>query len=122
MRVLVTGHRGKVGTYVWQEFKEAGIEVKGFDVVDGDDILESDWVAGACKSVDAIVHLAALPHDTAGTPEKIMATNVLGTWNLLIAAERSGIERFVYFSSAQVFGVAEGEGPPDFYPIDDTHP
>jgi UDP-glucose 4-epimerase len=28
----------------------------------------------------------------------------------------------VYFSSAQVFGFAEGEGPPAYLPVDDAHP
>jgi UDP-glucose 4-epimerase len=55
------------------------------------------------------VHLAALAHDSAGSPEQIMAVNVLGTWHVLLAAEAAGAGRVVSFSSAQVFGIAEGE-------------
>src|SRR5206468_10372692 len=53
---------------------------------------------------------------------EIVSTNVLGTWHVLLAAERCRASRVVYFSSAQVFGFAEGEGAPDYLPIDDAHP
>ena len=68
------------------------------------------------------MHLAALAHDTAGSPEDIMAVNVLGTWHVLLAAEAVGAGRVVHFSSAQVFGIAEGERLPDYLPLDDAHP
>lgn len=32
------------------------------------------------------------------------------------------LARVVYFSSAQVFGFAEGEGSPAYLPVDDEHP
>jgi nucleoside-diphosphate-sugar epimerase len=55
-------------------------------------------------------------------PEDIMAVNVLGTWHVLLAAEGAGASRVVYFSSGQVFGLAEGERLPDYFPVDDAHP
>ena len=51
-----------------------------------------------------------------------MATNVLGTWHVLSAAEVESLTRVVYLSSGQVFGFAEGEGTPDRLPIDDSFP
>lgn len=51
-----------------------------------------------------------------------MATNLLGTWHVLQAAETCRVSRVVYFSSAQVFGFAEGEGRPAYLPVDDAHP
>lgn len=71
---------------------------------------------------DAVVHAGALAHDRAGTPSEILATNLLGTWHVLLAAESAKVSRVVYFSSAQVFGCAEGEGSPVYLPIDDDHP
>jgi UDP-glucose 4-epimerase len=68
------------------------------------------------------VHAGALAHDSAGTPADIVATNLLGTWHVLQAAETCAISRVVYFSSAQVFGFAEGEGTPAYLPVDDAHP
>jgi UDP-glucose 4-epimerase len=69
-----------------------------------------------------VVHAGALAHDSAGSPEDIMAVNVLGTWHVLLAAEAVGVGRVVYFSSGQVFGLAEGERLPDYFPVDDAHP
>jgi UDP-glucose 4-epimerase len=68
------------------------------------------------------VHLAALADDSAGSPEQIMAVNVLGTWHVLLAAEAADAGRVICFSSAQVFGIAEGERLPDYFPVDDAHP
>jgi UDP-glucose 4-epimerase len=122
MRILVTGHRGNVGTPVADLLTRSGHEVAGFDRVDGVDLLDLAAVRDAAAGCTAIVHLAALAHDTAGSPEQIMAVNVLGTWHVLLAAEAAGVTRVVYFSSAQVFGIAEGERLPDYFPVDDAHP
>jgi UDP-glucose 4-epimerase len=51
-----------------------------------------------------------------------MAVNVLGTWHVLLAAEAAAVGRVICFSSAQVFGIAEGERLPDYFPVDDAHP
>jgi len=51
-----------------------------------------------------------------------MAVNVLGTWHVLLAAEAAGAGRVIVFSSAQVFGIAEGERLPGYFPVDDAHP
>jgi UDP-glucose 4-epimerase len=122
MRVLVTGDRGTVGVPVAGYLRRRGYEVAGFDRVDGADVLDLAAVTSAARGCAAIVHLAALPHDTAGRPEQIMAVNVLGTWHVLLAAEAAGVTRVICFSSAQVFGIAEGERQPDYFPVDDDHP
>jgi UDP-glucose 4-epimerase len=41
---------------------------------------------------------------------------------ILPPSEAAGVTRVVYFSSAQVFGIAEGERLPDYFPVDDAHP
>lgn len=122
MRILVTGHRGNVGGPVARHLAELGYDVAGFDRADGDDLLDLDGLTRAAAGCAAVVHLGALAHDTAGRPEQIMAVNVLGTWHTLLAAEAAGAERIIHFSSAQVFGTAEGERLPDYFPIDDAHP
>lgn len=122
MRILVTGHRGLVGAVVAAHLADLGHEVAGYDRRDGSDLLDAGAVRRAADGCAAVVHAAALPHDTAGTPEDIMAVNVLGTWHVLLAAEAAGVNRVVYFSSGQVFGLAEGERLPDYFPVDDAHP
>jgi UDP-glucose 4-epimerase len=103
MRVLVTGQRGNIGTPVAGLLTGSGHEVAGFDLADGMDLLDLAAVRDAAAGCTAIVHLAALANDIAGSPEQIMAVNVLGTWHVLLAAEAAGVTRVVYMSSAQVF-------------------
>ena len=122
VRVLVTGQRGHVGAPVTAFLRSRGFEVAGFDRLDGADLLDLAAVRRAAAGCAAIVHLGALAHDTAGSPEQIMAVNVLGTWNVLLAAEEAGVARVICSSSAQVFGIAEGERLPDYFPVDDAHP
>jgi len=122
MRILVTGQRGGVGAVVAGHLADQGHEVVGFDIADGQDVLDAGALAQAAAGCTAVVHLAAIAHDSAGTPEQVMAVNVLGTWHALLAAQSAGVKRVVHFSSAQVFGTAEGERLPDYLPLDDAHP
>jgi UDP-glucose 4-epimerase len=122
VRVLVTGHRGKIGRCVAEHLAASGYSVVGFDLSEGSDLLDLAAVTEAAEGCSAIVHLGGLAHDTAGTPEHIMAVNVLGTWHVLLAAEATGATRVVHFSSGQALGVAEGERLPDYFPVDDDHP
>jgi UDP-glucose 4-epimerase len=94
----------------------------GFDLAAGGDVRDAPSVRAAVRGCDAVIHLAAIAHDDGGTPEEIMATNVLGTWHVLQAAGAEQVARVVHFSSAQVFGIAEGEGQPEYLPVDDEHP
>jgi nucleoside-diphosphate-sugar epimerase len=91
VRILVTGHRGHVGAPVAAHLRRLGHDVAGFDRVDGDDLLDCSSVRRAAASCAAVVHAGALAHDSAGTPEDIMAVNVLGTWHVLLAAEAAAL-------------------------------
>jgi UDP-glucose 4-epimerase len=122
VRILVTGHRGHVGAPVAAHLNRLGHDVVGFDRVDGGDLLDFASVRRSADGCAAVVHAGALAHDSAGSPEDIMAVNVLGTWHVLLAAEAAGAVRVVYFSSGQVLGLAEGERLPDYFPVDDAHP
>lgn len=68
--------------------------------------LESDAsLDKACENADVIVHLAALNHtDCARNPEEALKVNTLGTLKLIRAAERSGVKKFIYFSTAHIYG------------------
>jgi UDP-glucose 4-epimerase len=120
--VLLTGSSGGVGRATQPVLAARGWTVRPFDAVDGCDLRDEAAVRAAMRGCDAVVHAGALAHDNAGPPSDIVATNVLGTWHVLSAAESAGVARVVYFSSAQVFGCAEGEGSPVYLPIDDDHP
>ena len=122
MRVLVTGDAGHVGQPVVSHLTRAGhtvVDSTG-SVIRISGISTTSWLSR--PGCDAVVHAAALAHDTAGTPEQMFAVNVTGTWNALRVAEAVSATVFVYFSSAQVFGTAEGESAPEYLPVDDHHP
>jgi UDP-glucose 4-epimerase len=123
VRILVTGHRGHVGVPVAAHLRSRGHDVVGYDRVEGDDLLDLASLRRAADGCSAVVHAAAIPLDDKGSPEDIMAVNVLGTWNVLLAAEAVGVGRVVYFSSATVFGIFESQAVlPDYFPVDDAHP
>jgi nucleoside-diphosphate-sugar epimerase len=121
-RVLLTGSSGGVGRVVQSVLSGAGWNVWPFDLARGQDLRHPQSILDAMRGCVAVVHAGALAHDSAGNPTDIVTTNVLGTWHVLAAAEQCGLSRVVYFSSAQVFGFAEGEGSPAYLPVDDEHP
>jgi len=85
------------------------------------DLRDLDVVRRAVLGVDAIVHAGAIPHD-AGDGSAVMATNVLGTWNVLQAAAEAGVTRVVSFSSVNALGSVGGWQPTVRLPIDDGYP
>lgn len=121
-RVLVTGSAGTVGQVVVRHLETQGFAVRGYDLVDGDDLFDVDRLAAATDGCDAVVHSAAIPHDTRGTPKEIIRVNVDGTVRVLRAAEAARVGRVVVLSTIQVFGFVEREAIPRYLPIDDDHP
>jgi nucleoside-diphosphate-sugar epimerase len=119
MIVLLTGSRGRLGPAVERALTAAGHQVRGFDLSDGLDVRDVAAVQEAAKDCKVIVHAAGLADDRGGDPSDIMSINLLGTWNVLLAAERLGIKRVVYFSSGKSLGMLERE--PDYLPMDDDH-
>lgn len=119
MIVLLTGHKGRLGTAIAQHLRDRGYGVRGFDLVEGGDVRNSAALLDAARGVDSIVHVAGLAGDRPAEPAGIMAANLLGTWNVLLAAEAHAIRRVVYFSSGKALGMLERD--PDYLPVDDDH-
>jgi len=119
MNVLLTGHLGRLGRAIAPRLAAEGHKVRGFDLGEGGDILDAAAVARAALGADAIVHAAGLADDRKGAPADVMAVNLLGTWNMLLAAEATGAKRVVHFSSGKALGMLERD--PDYLPVDDDH-
>ena len=89
--------------------------VKIFDV--GGDVLQTDILESALEGADGVFHLAALwllqCHDF---PRSAFDVNVRGTFNVMEACVKKGVERLIYSSSASVYGDAVEE------PMTEDHP
>ena len=126
-RILVIGGAGLIGSQVVEELlKEDVKEVIIYDnfcrgthenlegaLKDprcrifeiGGDILQTDILNMAMKSVDGVIHLAALwLLQCYEYPRAAFDVNIRGTFNVLEACVVNGIKRLVYSSSASVYG------------------
>lgn len=115
LRVMVTGHRGYIGSRFVEAVKQK-YDIVGYDIVEGDDILDYDNLKKKMKGVDIVVHEAAIPKPTPGKSfEDYFRTNVEGSLNVVRAAYENGVKRVVYASSTTVYGIERGI--PFDYPI-----
>ena len=120
MRILLTGDRGRIGTAVRARLEADGHTVAGFDAARGEDIRDVAAVRAATRGNDAVIHMAGLADDRAGSPDEIMAVNLVGTWNVLLAAAGAEVSRVIYASSGKALGLLERD--PVYLPVDDAHP
>ncbi len=66
-----------------------------------------------------------MPNIWSGTGERILHVNVMGTWNVLQAAEAAGAKRVILCSSDSVVGFTVMSGSmraPEYAPVDAAHP
>lgn len=112
MRVLVTGSEGFVGKHVMAYLRNHGFEPLGVDIVGKPEIVGSVVDRRfidenlARTEFDAIVHLAGIADikKTIEDPYTCYQVNSFGTLNALELAAKKGVARFVYASSANVYG------------------
>ena len=65
----------------------------------------SDSLASACRGIDCVIHLAAMNEvDSAKDPVGALQVNGVASLRLLEAAKQAGVRRFIYFSTAHVYG------------------
>ncbi len=119
MQILLTGHCGRLGPATAGRLRADGHEVRGFDIADGDDIMDAAAIRRAARGIDAIVHSAGMPEDRNAPPADTLAINLAGTSNTLVAAELEGVKRVVFLSSGKSLGMLERD--PDYLPLDDDH-
>ena len=122
-RILVTGAGGFVGLPLCELLLELGGSLRAvvrspnvqleelatassgrLEIVHASIEGAADWPA-LLAGIDRVAHLAALVHMESGPSlEAYRAVNVAGTERLALAAARSGVRRFVFLSTAKVFG------------------
>ena len=123
-RVLVTGGAGFIGSHIVDRLVQKDYDVKILDnfstgnleniadhstedvhLIKGD-IRDLSKVKLAMKDVDVVFHEAALVSPVLSTkdPKLTEDINVKGTLNLLEASTHFGVKRFIFASSAAVYG------------------
>jgi dihydroflavonol-4-reductase len=103
VRIYVSGATGFVGGHVAQTLRDEGAEVRAERV----DLLDRPALERAIEGCDAVVHVAAL-YSYNAPQEEIERVNVAGTRNVLDAAARKGVRRFVFTSTAGTCGPVPG--------------
>ncbi len=122
MRILVTGHKGYIGTVLVTMLLRERYEVVGFDsdlyercTIDGElaEIPEirkdiRDVTANDLDGIDAVMHLAALSNDPLGNlnPNLTVEINHRASVRLAELAKDANIERFIFSSSCSNYGSA----------------
>lgn len=90
------------------------------------DIKDKALVDGLVSDgVDTIVHFAAESHVDKSIiePEEFVDTNIKGTFVLLEAARKHGVEKFVHTSTPEVYGAAQpGQRFPEDSPMRPSNP
>ena len=138
MKVVVTGSNGKVGRAAVQALLAAGHDVTGVDLgrpvferaVPGAaryqmaDLTDAGEAFAVIRGAEAVVHTAAIPDPSSNPAHVVFRTNLMATFNVLEAAVRFGVSRFVNLSSETLPGFlfAERGFLPEYAPVDEEHP
>ena len=117
--VLVTGATGYVGgrivTYLMQcgfevvlatRRKEDSLEQLSNALVRRIDWTSADSLQNVCADIETVVHLAAMNEiESANNTVAALDVNTKASMMLLEASINTGVKRFIYFSTAHVYGV-----------------
>ena len=129
-KILITGGLGQVGSYLVDKLCNTS-NVTILDnyssttresVPDGVTVVRDDILSQRARELvtqnDVVIHTAAQINVSRPMDDPLfdLNNNVFGTLNLLEAARNSNIHRFIYFSSAAIYG------NPEYLPIDEAHP
>ncbi|HEY0866474.1 MAG TPA: NAD(P)-dependent oxidoreductase, partial [Fimbriimonas sp.] len=109
--VLVTGAAGRIGSYFAEHAPkrftlrlmvrpgdESAWRLQEFGEVVPAQLTNLDRLKEICEGIDTVVHMAGDPSPTA-TWEELLEANIVGTYNLMVAAKHCGCRRLVHASS-----------------------
>lgn len=132
MKILVVGGAGYIGSHMVKQLATAGHDVitldnlsYGYrDAVKYGEFVEGDLGDNAIldslfksRNIDAVMHFAGFIQvgESVIKPSMYYHNNVVNTLTLLDAMQRHGIKKFIFSSTAAIFG------EPEYSPIDEKH-
>ena len=133
MKILVVGGAGYIGSHMVKTLAQSGNEVVTLDdlsqgyrdavlfgefikaSIDDEQALESIFMS---HDFDAVMHFAGCIQvgESVTEPAKYYQNNVCATQTLLDAMRNAGVMKFIFSSTAAIFG------EPEYSPIDEAHP
>jgi UDP-glucose 4-epimerase len=138
--VLITGGCGYIGSHVVRQLSEAGRKVVVFDnlstgfrdaLVHDEELVVGDLADNAAlhalfeeRRFTTVLHFAAsiVAPESVTNPIKFYANNTRNTLNLLAASARFGVERFIFSSTAAVYGMPENGTASEESPLTPINP
>ena len=125
--IVVTGSAGFIGSHVADELERRGHSVVRSDIrpCDGPndgwkvaDLTRLDELVEVTRGASAVCHIGGIGdvYHATRDPALAMKVNAGGTANILEAAKRNSVKRFVYASTWEVYG------QPRYEPLDEEHP
>ncbi len=122
MSILVTGGAGYIGSHFVRMLQSLGKKIviadnlsrghlesipKGVDFINVDlkDYSATEQIFNNYR-IESIVHFAAYAYvgESVENPELYYENNVIGSFNLIKAANRAGVKRFVFSSTCSLYG------------------
>jgi nucleoside-diphosphate-sugar epimerase len=134
MHVLVTGGTGNVGRAAVARLIRSGHTVRVIGRRAGVTLEQAEYqscdindyraLCDQLKGMEAVVHLAAIPHPSLAAGQEIFRVNCSGTFNVYRAAAENGIRRVLTASSINALGYNFGTRnfPLRYFPMDEEHP
>ena len=124
--MLITGGSGYLGSRLCLHLSNHGYAVTALchskpstdevwtakiDSVVFGDIRDEKFVSELAEmEFQIVIHLVSLDHHQSnGVPSLVSSVNITPVWSLLDVFSKKGLEKFIYFSTIQVYGSVQGE-------------
>ena len=133
--VLVIGGAGYVGSLLCPQLIELGYAVTCFDIcyfgseflplahprfrmIKGD-IRDTRKIAEAMQGIDVVIDLACISNDASFELDEQLSTSInLDAFEpLVISAKKAGVKRFIFASSASVYGISDEPDVTEDHPL-----